>query len=588
MTEQALATPVARAVLGAATPFVGAVQFGANLGDYFNEKLGQKPVVSKAISDWWNEIQAMKERGMQATSPEAALGAKPRDIIGTAAGILPALAQPSTAITKGQQVLEGFKQGAVTGMMQPGTDRLSDQAIGGAAGAVLGGSAPVALPAVAKAAGWIWDAVGGRLVQVKAGKILREISGDNLSAIQAANANAAPGLTSAQAVQEAGVIAPAFQAMNQRAPTANTAAAKAAKETADAAARAARIELVTPDIEAARIAREAAAGPLYEQARKAAAKVSPELQDVFGRLPKGTLEKAADLARMDGRPFILGETKPAQLVPTGLLDAAGQPITKTAPATTATISGESLHYIKRALSDIANASPATGMGKDTQAVARNVLTDYLKVVESKNVLPIYGQARQTFAQESAPVNQAQILNKMLETLKGSGAAAEKPAQFLNALGQGESALLKRADQNPRFGGISEVLTPEQMGAVNKVAGELKREADMAALAQQGKEALAGILRERPTTVPGINTVSAVVNRVASVLRGRVSEKTLETIAKGMQTGKGANELLATLPSAEREAVLMALGEMKVSGATAGIVGGNALTPNRKNQNALAK
>jgi histone H3/H4 len=429
MTEQALATPVARAFLGAATPFVGAVQFGANVGDYLNEKLGQKPVVSKAISDWWNEIQAMKERGMQATSPEAALGAKPRDIIGTAAGILPALAQPSTAITKGQQVLEGFKQGAVTGMMQPGTDRLSDQAIGGAAGAVLGGFAPVALPAVAKAAGWIWDAVGGRLVQVKAGKILREISGDNLSAIQAANANAAPGLTSAQAVQEAGVIAPAFQAMNQRAPTANTAAAKAAKETADAAARAARIELVTPDIEAARIAREAAAGPLYEQARKAAAKVSPELQDVFGRLPKGTLEKAADLARMDGRPFILGETKAAQEVSTGLLNAAGQPITKTAPATTATISGESLHYIKRALSDIANASPATGMGKDTQAVARNVLTDYLKVVESKNVLPIYGQARQTFAQESAPVNQAQILNKMLETLKGSGAAAEKPAQF---------------------------------------------------------------------------------------------------------------------------------------------------------------
>jgi hypothetical protein len=134
--------------------------------------------------------------------------------------------------------------------MQPGTDRLSDQAIGSATGAVLGGVAPVALPAVAKAAGWIWDAVGGRLIQVKAGKILREISGDNLAAIQAANANAAPGLTSAQAVQEAGTIAPAYQAMNQRAPTANIAAAKANKEAADTAARAAQIESVTPDIEA--------------------------------------------------------------------------------------------------------------------------------------------------------------------------------------------------------------------------------------------------------------------------------------------------------------------------------------------------
>jgi len=588
LTEQALATPVARAVLGVATPLVGAVQFGANVGDYFNEKLGQKPVVSKAIFDWWNEVQAMKERGMAATSPEAEFGVKPRDVIGTVAGVVPALMQPQNALTKGQQILQGFKQGAVVGTMQPGTDRLSDQAIGGAAGAVLGGAAPVALPAVAKAAGWIWDAVGGRLVQVKAGKIMREISGDNLAAIQSANAKAAPGLTSAQAVQEAGITAPVYQAAAQRTPTANIAASKAAKEAEDASARAARIESITPNIEAARIAREAAAGPLYEQARKAAAKVSPELQDVFGRLPKGTLEKAADLARMDGRPFILGETKAAQEVSTGLLNAAGQPITKTAPATTATISGESLHYIKRALSDIANASPATGMGKDTQAVARNVLTDYLKVVESKNVLPIYGQARQTFAQESAPVNQAQILNKMLETLKGSGTAAEKPAQFLNALGQGESALLKRADQNPRFGGISEVLTPEQMGAVNKVAGELKREADMAMLARQGEEALAGILRERPTTVPGINMASAIINRVTSMLRGRVSDSTRETVAKGMQTGKGANELLATLPAAERDAVLIALGEMKVSGAAAGLTGGNALTPSRKNQNALAQ
>jgi hypothetical protein len=82
--------------------------------------------------------------------------------------------------------------------------------------------------------------------------------------------------------------------------------------------------------------------------------------------------------------------------------------------------------------------------------------------------------------------------------------------------------------------------------------------------------------------------SAIINRVTNVLRGQVSEKTLEMVAKGMQTGKGANELLATLPSSEREAVLIALGQMKVSGAAAGLAGGNALTPSRKNQNALVK
>jgi len=582
MTEQALATPVARAFLGAATPFVGAVQFGANVGDYLNEKLGQKPVVSKAISDWWNEVQAMKERGMQATSPEAALGAKPRDIIGTAAGILPALAQPSTAVTKGQQILEGFKQGAVTGVMQPGTDRLSDQAIGGAAGAVLGGTAPVALPAVAKAAGWIWDAVGGRLVQVKAGKILREISGDNLTAIQTANANAAPGLTSAQAVQEAGVIAPAFQAMGQRAPTANTAAAKANKEAADIAARANTIETVTPNLARALDVRNLAASANYGGARAAdelrlaalAAKEqeSRALSGTAGPTFEAKLTPA--LQALKGNPVISAAEKTARDM--------GANLGKDPMSTL-----EGLHLMKVAIdSQFKTPNAATALQNYNAAALQNAKSQLLSAINE--ISPQYTGARMLYGRLSEPVNQAQVLNKMAETLKGSGAAAEKPAQFLNALGQGESALLKRADQNPRFGGLNEVLTPEQMGAVNKVAGELKREANMAALAQQGKEALAGILKERPTTVPGINTVSAVVNRVASVLRGRVSEKTLETIAKGMQTGKGANELLATLPSAEREAVLMALGEMKVSGATARIVGGNALTPVRKNNNALAK
>ena len=127
-----------------------------------------------------------------------------------------------------------------------------------------------------------------------------------------------------------------------------------------------------------------------------------------------------------------------------------------------------------------------------------------------------------------------------------------------------------------------------MGAVNKVGNQLQREAAMEESAKQGKEALASILRERPTTVPGINAASAIMNRVASILRGQVKDSTMEALAKGMQSGKNANELLATLPAEERNAVLKAFANIKVSGATAGLVGGNALTPVRKNQNALAQ
>jgi len=584
MGELALASPPARLLMGAAAPLVGAVQLGANVGDYINEKMGQKPVVSKAIADWWNNLQATKERGMAFGE---APGVKPVDVLGGVGTLMTAAAQPSNAVTTGKQIIEGMKQGAVVGTALPGTTKLSDQAVGGVAGTVLGGAAPFAIPAAAKALGWMWDTAGGRLIQVKAGKILREAAGDDVAAIMAANAKAAPGLSSGQAVQEANVLSPVWQALNQRAPTANIASAKAVKEAAEQAGRVETLQAVTPNLATSIAERSTLTSPLYTQANEAAAKISPELQTVFERLPKGTLEKAADLARMDGRPFILGETKPAQEVASSIVSATGQPFVSTAPATTATISGESLHYIKRALSDIANASPSTGIGKDTQSIARNVLTDYLKAVESKDVLPIYGQARKAFAEASKPVNQAQVLNKMVETIKGSGTATEKPAQFLNALGQGESALLKRADQNPRFGGLSEVLTPEQMAAANKVAGELKREATMAQLAKDGSEALSGILKERAVTAPGVNATSAIINKVSGILRGRVSDKTMEALAKGMQSGQGANELLATLPAVERNAVLKALAESNVTGAEAGAAV-NAMAPRRKNQNAMNK
>ena len=586
LTEQALATPVARAVLGAATPFVGAVQFGANVGDYLNEKLGQKPVVSKAISDWWNEVQAMKERGMEATSPEVALGAKPRDIIGTVAGIAPALMQPQNALTTGRQIAEGMKQGAVIGAMQPGTNRLSDQAMGGAAGAVLGGAAPLALPAVAKAAGWIWDAVGGRLVQVKAGKIMREISGDNLAAIQSANAKAAPGLTSAQAVQEAGITAPAYQAAAQRAPTTNIATAKAIKDAEDVAARVTMIESQTPNLAKAEKLRGDTSTTNYGAAFAADAQRQAELaaKEQASRALSGTAgptfeaKIAPELQALKKNPAIMSaEAEAKKLAATKGIDLGKDPMSTL----------EGLHYMKLAIdAQFKSPTAATALQNYSGAALANTKAQLLNAIEQ--VSPLYSVARIRHAALSDEVNQAKVLNQLAETLKGSGTAAEKPQQFLNALGQGEAAMLKRAEQNPQFGGVKTLLNEPQTAAVNKVASQLQRDADMAMLAQRGEEALKGILRERPTTVPGINMASAIINRVTSVLRGQVSEKTLETVAKGMQTGKGANELLATLPSSEREAVLIALGQMKVSGAAAGLAGGNALTPSRKNQNALAQ
>jgi hypothetical protein len=567
-------------LMGMATPLVGAVQLGANVGDYINEKIGQKPVVSKAIANWWNDLQAAKERGMAGGE---APGVKPVDVLGGVGTLMTGMMQPSSAVTTGKQILEGIKQGAALGVAQPGTTKLSDQAVGGVAGATLGGAAPIVIPAAAKALGWMWDAATGRLIQVKAGKIMREIAGNDLAAIQAANASAAPGLTSAQAVQEAGILNPALQAMGQRAPTSNIASAKAVKEAADVAGRVNTLQAVTPNLAKALSEREAAATANYGAAQTADAQRLALLaaQEQQSRTLAGTAgptfeaKIAPELQALKNNPAIAAaQTEAKRLAATQGVDLGKDPMSTL----------EGLHYMKLAIdAQFKSPTATTALQNYSTAALQNTKSQLLGAIDKLS--PMYSGARVQYASMSEPVNQAQVLNKMVETLKGSGTAAEKPTQFLNALGQGESALLKKADQNPRFGGINEVLTPEQMTAVNKVSGELKREATMAQLAKDGAEALANILKERAITAPGVNATSAVINKVSGILRGRVNDKTLEAVANGMMSGKNANELLATLPAVERNEVLRALAESRVTGAEAGAAV-NALAPRRKNQNAL--
>jgi len=406
-----------------------------------------------------------------------------------------------------------------------------------------------------------------------------------LAAIQAANASAAPGLTSAQAVQEAGILNPALQAMGQRAPTSNIASAKAVKEAADVAGRVNTLQAVTPNLAKALSEREAAATANYGAAQTADAQRLALLaaQEQQSRTLAGTAgptfeaKIAPELQALKNNPAIAAaQTEAKRLAATQGVDLGKDPMSTL----------EGLHYMKLAIdAQFKSPTATTALQNYSTAALQNTKSQLLGAIDKLS--PMYSGARVQYASMSEPVNQAQVLNKMVETLKGSGAAAEKPTQFLNALGQGESALLKKADQNPRFGGINEVLTPEQMTAVNKVSGELKREATMAQLAKDGAEALAGILKERAITAPGVNATSAVINKVSGILRGRVNDKTLEAVANGMMSGKSANELLATLPAVERNEVLRALAESRVTGAEAGATV-NALAPRRKNQNALAQ
>ena len=407
----------------------------------------------------------------------------------------------------------------------------------------------------------------GQLPNQLAARTARESLGtpQQVAAARAAlQATEAQGLTAQQALARGGVVSPSAQATIEKTVKKTGAVdTRAAIEASQEAARRSTIQNVTPDLQAAVNARRAASQPLYQAADRAVVPIDSELTEIIARMPDGTLSQAALIAKMEGRPFIMGKTAPAKMVETGVLDASGKPVMREVPGQTAEITGESLHYIKRALGDIAYGSPATTQaGRDTQLAARKLLDDYIKVFETK--VPEYGQARQIFSDLSAPVNQAQVLKEMVSVLEKPG-GGERIGPFLNVLGRGEQAMLKRAGGRgaPRYESLNEVLTPDQLAKVREVARQLETEAAVGQQISAGQQRATELIKDELPNyrLPNIfNVFATTANKVLDTLGVKVGKKTIEKMAEASLTAKSFDELLATLPGNERSAVLKAISD----------------------------
>lgn len=364
-------------------------------------------------------------------------------------------------------------------------------------------------------------------------------------------------VTAQQALAQGNVVAPGAQAVLQKTISRTSPAVQETKALADEAARMSTIKEITPDLNAAVIARRDASKPLYEAADKAIVPIDKDVSAVLARMPEGTLAKAAEIAKMEGRPFIMGKTVAEQKVPNalGTVDII--------PAKTPELTGESMHYIRRALSDVAYGPTAsTGAGRDTQMAARTLLDDYVKVFESK--VPEYAQARAVFSDLSAPVNQAQVLKEMASVLEKPG-GGERIGPFLNVLGRGETAMLKRAGGKgaPRYESLAEVLTPEQLQTVRGVADQLATDASVGKQISAGQQLATKLLKDELPNyrLPNIfNVIATTANKVLDTLGLKVGEKTIKELAKAGETAKSFDELLGLLPGEDRIKVLKAISD----------------------------
>lgn len=521
-----------------------------------------------------------------------ALGAAGGGLLGSAGGPLGTVAGAGAGYAGARELMRHIAGTATPETLPEASVRVGKEALTGAALEAGGrGIVGPVLDKAAKAAGWVWDALGGRLIQVRAGKIMREIAGADLDAIKSLSANAPAELTAAQAV------APAkndlMAAMGERAAKNDVANFFARTAAEQEAARMARLQGITPDLAQAQAARDQAAEALYGRARAAdlMRRQIAEQEAAAGRSMGAAAGYAAPsqvapaLESLRQNPVIAAAAKDAKTLAASLGKKIDDPMA----------SLEGLHLMKVAIDgQFKNRTANTALHNYSDAALENTKTQLLQAIEGTanqpGVSPLYGAARRAYAEASAPVNQAQVLTAMQGVLAKPG-GGERVNAFLNVLGQGENALLKRANQQPRFGGVEDVLTPEQFKTVQEIAGELTRDKLLAEAAQRGKGGLSRILGETKAEgalPPSVSLITRVTNKVASALQGRVNDETIKALEKGMRSGKDLSTLLNTLPASERDAALRALRANAKELGKISTFGVNALISGEENRNALAQ
>jgi hypothetical protein len=305
------------------------------------------------------------------------------NVAGTLTAAVPAAFIPGANTLAGSAAI-----GSAYGLLQPGVDsneRIKNALIGGAFGAAV----PAGITAFKTGKSMLEPLYqGGRETIV--GRALAGAAGgqadDAIRGLRSAT-ELVPG-SAPTAAEAAGV--PSLAALQRTATATNPSVANqmAARQAAQNEARIAALQGVTPDLQAAKAARESVAGTLYESARTAGidpAKMTPEMTkrigDLMGRLPDDVVESAKNLAKISGKP----------------IDDAG--------------SVQGLHWVKRAIDDKIGSAVSSGNGDMARAYS-GLKDDFLGALD--DLSPNYGKARAAYAEMSKPVNQSEVLGKIAE------------------------------------------------------------------------------------------------------------------------------------------------------------------------------
>lgn len=229
-----------------------------------------------------------------------------------------------------------------------------------------------------------------------------------------------------------------------------------------------------------------------------------------------------------------------------------------------------LHYVKLALDDMAKPSALTPIGKNTYSAINDIRTQLSG--ELANISPGYGQARQTFAELSKPINQMDVGQALYErfvpALADNAAVPFKTRAdaFANALRNGDE--LVRNVTGQKAATMQGTMTPEQIAALQGVAkdSQMKAAAEMGGRGV-GSDTVQKIAMSNLADRIGVpnwltNTkAGGVISRAGDILYGGTDDQIREIMARiltnpqeaarAMKAAKAGFPMSPTLENAAR-------------------------------------
>ena len=566
------------AALGNALEFAGLKGAGGNLGTTISNKLGL-PTPETGIEKFGNEMATTMIPG----------------VIGYGAGAKLVSKLPSAVkAMKGAAFIEPTVGGAGAGALSAASKN-EDPIAGAAMGALMGPAGKV----VGDVGGWAINK--GRRVFENAGtqavRRIQELAGPN-AASQAATLRALRGEVQGELPTSgmAATVDPqmAYQKELQEQARRRLSGAYTERDQINAAARMAPLErIAAPGREGVAMRggqipesrheafRSGVTKPLYNAAEADRVTMTPELEALVGGAEarpavvrgRRAFSQEQTNAEVAGRPIPGGPVvgTPGTPAMPEVRDSTGmitRPAVPEVPAVPGNRSIQDLQQVKNELTArikmLSRTDPDEARRLD---VARRQLNQAMEEAS-----PTFGQANTRFRELSIHQNQAQIAQVMADKLRNAK-GAEQLGAFLDAR-RNATQTLKKADQQPRFGQIEQVMSNAQMDKINAITRSLRREADYANVGRTEMPGVKSAAQEVEEDIPSL--LNRGISLTKKGLRKLGLDKDVEInkiIDEATLHPERMAQLLERAAPSDRIKILSAIREGNPKGASIGMVTG---------------